>query len=421
MLDSKTIELIKSLSKDDSSFEKLKKMFENERDEALKFKNHLELLESAIRNDYDSIIITDLNLDKPGPRIVYVNDGFEKMTGYDREEVIGESPRILQGEKTDRHVLDRLKECLIKGKSFFGQTVNYRKDGSEYINQWDIHPLLNKNGEITHWVSYQHDITERKRAEKKLLNPNVEFDDIFEESKKTFVDIQPDGSIIEANKAFREMLGYQKDELKGMKIWEFTPEKSATMVQSVFSSTILNDLSKYKNFNVMFRRKNGLPVQAEIKMIKLCEDGTDFIRAEISNISLRKNVIDILQKRNSTFNKLFERKNDFNYGFRLADGASSPEITWISDGFSELTGYKSIECLGADGFNKLIHQDDLHSVTEHFTALRKGKSSCQQFRIVTKSGDVIPVMDYSKPDTESENEFKSSVVAVDTDNTLKTV
>lgn len=420
MLDSKTIELIKSLSKDDASFEQLKQMFEKERDNATLFKNHLDLLESAVRNDYDSIIITDLNLDKPGPRIVYVNDGFEKMTGYSREEVIGESPRILQGEKTDRKVLDRLKECLIKGKSFFGQTVNYRKDGSEYINQWDIHPLLNKDGEITHWVSYQHDITERKRAERKLVDSTLEADDFFEESKKTFIDLKPNGTVIEANKAFREMLGYQKDELKNKNIWEFTPENSSPTLQTLFSSGIIDDLRKVKDLSVMFRRKNGLPVQAELTISQLNENGNVILRCEISNVSLRKNVIDLLQKRNDTFNKLFARKNDFNYGFKFTN-SSSPEITWISDGFENLTGYTIAECQGADGFNKLIHQEDLHIVTEHYNALKKGKSSCQQFRIVTKSGEVKSVMDYAKPDKEAKDEFKSSVVAVDKQNSLKTV
>jgi len=419
MLDSKTIELIKSLAKDELAFDQLKQMFENERDNANTYKNHLDLLESAVRNDYDSIIITDLNLDKPGPRIVYVNDGFEKMTGYSRDEVIGESPRILQGEKTDRKVLDRLKECLIKGKSFFGQTVNYRKDGSEYINQWDIHPLLNKDGEITHWVSYQHDITERKRAERKLVNADLEADDFFEESKKTFIDLKQDGTVIEANKAFREMLGYQKDELKGKKIWDFTPENSSPTLQTLFTSGLLDDLAKVKELSILFRRKNGLPVQAEITITQLSENGNIILRGEISNISLRKNVMDLLQKRNDTFNKLFARKNDFNYGFKLCN-SSSPEITWISEGFENLTGYSAEECHGSDGFNKLIHPDDLHIVTEHYNALKKGKSSCQQFRIVTKTGDIKSVMDYAKPDTEAKDEFKSSVVAVEK-NSLKTV
>jgi PAS domain S-box-containing protein len=90
----------------------------------------------------------------------------------------------LQGPKTDRAVLDILKKRLQEGQSFFGHTVNYRKDGSEFVNQWDIHPLTNEEGEITHWVSYQHDITERKRSEKKVVDAEIEFDRLTEESKK---------------------------------------------------------------------------------------------------------------------------------------------------------------------------------------------------------------------------------------------
>lgn len=421
MLDNNTIDLLKSLAKDEESSKELIKLFEEERDRTSTYKMHLELLESAIRNDYDSILITDLSLEKPGPRIVYVNDGFEKMTGYTREEVIGESPRILQGEKTDRKTLDRLKESLIKGKSFFGQTVNYRKDGSEYINQWDIHPLLNKDGEITHWVSYQHDITERKRAENRILEPKSNFDDLFEETKKNFIDFKPDGTIIQANKAFREMLGYQKEELKGKKLWEFTPEKSSPSLKAIFTASLINELGKFKDFAVMFRRKNGLPVQVEMNLSKQTENNGAFLRAEIANVSLRKNVMNIVQERNETFNKLFERKNDFNFGYKLTPSCSSPDIVWISDGFKELTGYEPEECMGQAGLNKLVHEDDLQLLTDHYNALKRGKSSCQQFRIVAKDGTVKHVMDYSKPNPEAKDEFKSSVVAIEKDKTLKTV
>ncbi len=120
-------EKLKSLSKDEGSFEKLKDLYEGLSEDKQKLQKHLRLLEQSIENDYDSILITDINLEKPGPKIVYVNDGFTEITGYSREEVIGKTPRILQGPKTDREVLDRLKERLKHGKPFFGQAVNYKK------------------------------------------------------------------------------------------------------------------------------------------------------------------------------------------------------------------------------------------------------------------------------------------------------
>ena len=133
----------------------------------------LRLLQSAIESAADSVLITDAELDEPGPRIVYVNRAFAKMTGYDRAEVLGQTPRILQGPRTDRAVLDRLRERLEHGEGFHGEAVNYRKDGSEFTMEWDIEPIRDAGGTITHWVSTQRDKTERRRLEHEVLEINA--------------------------------------------------------------------------------------------------------------------------------------------------------------------------------------------------------------------------------------------------------
>lgn len=128
----------------------------------------LRLLATAIRDAEEAVVITDAELDPPGPRILFVNDGFCRMSGYSEEEILGKTPRILQGPKTDREVLDRLKETLRAGRTFCGETTNYRKDGSEYRVEWHISPVTDDLGQITHYVSIQRDITERKRTEEAL-------------------------------------------------------------------------------------------------------------------------------------------------------------------------------------------------------------------------------------------------------------
>ncbi|MEX2604015.1 MAG: PAS domain-containing protein, partial [Gracilimonas sp.] len=140
MLSPKIIDQLKQCSKDEASFSKLKELCEEIYHQYINSEKQLSLVEQAIKHDYDSILITELDLEAPGPKIVYVNEGFTRMTGYTKEEVLGKTPRILQGEKTDRQVLNRLKQRLIEGQAFFGHTVNYKKDGTEFINQWDIHP-----------------------------------------------------------------------------------------------------------------------------------------------------------------------------------------------------------------------------------------------------------------------------------------
>ncbi|HLL38096.1 MAG TPA: EAL domain-containing protein [Rubrobacteraceae bacterium] len=126
------------------------------------------LLTDAMRHAREAVLITTAELDPPGPEIVYVNGSFCRMTGYARAEVIGETPRILHGPKTDRAQLDRLRHQLSLEQPFDGETINYRKDGSEYVIEWYIVPLRDTAGKITHWMAIQRDVTERKVLEEQL-------------------------------------------------------------------------------------------------------------------------------------------------------------------------------------------------------------------------------------------------------------
>ena len=91
------------------------------------------LFEVTITHSFDAIMITE---NKPKYPIIFVNQSFTDMTGYESEELMGQSPTILQGPKTDRAVLDRLRRDISEGKIFHGQAVNYRKDGSEFMMEW---------------------------------------------------------------------------------------------------------------------------------------------------------------------------------------------------------------------------------------------------------------------------------------------
>jgi PAS domain S-box-containing protein len=98
---------------------------------------------------------------EPEEKILFVNKYFEQMTGYSREETIGETPSMLQGEETSEYVLDELREKLSKEEHFIGETVNYRKDGEAYTVRWSIDPIKpSEDSGVTHWVSIQRDISD---------------------------------------------------------------------------------------------------------------------------------------------------------------------------------------------------------------------------------------------------------------------
>lgn len=123
------------------------------------------VLETAIEHSRDAIIVTTADLDWPGPRIIYANPSFTTLTGYSLQEVIGKTPRILQGPKTDRAVLRRLREQLERGESFMGEAVNYRKDGSAFVMEWSVTPVRDESGAIREYVAVQRDVTARHQGE----------------------------------------------------------------------------------------------------------------------------------------------------------------------------------------------------------------------------------------------------------------
>ena len=135
------------------------------------------LLQAAVEQADESLVITEKRLDPPGPRFVYVNPAFTRLTGYEPEEVIGKTPRMLQGPETDRAETDRLKRDLKEKGHFRGEAINYRKDGTTFVNEWHIAPLYSDgDGEVTHWVATQRDITQRREAEEEVrrLNRDLE-------------------------------------------------------------------------------------------------------------------------------------------------------------------------------------------------------------------------------------------------------
>lgn len=128
------------------------------------------LLQTCLDRLNDSILITEAEpFEPPGPRIVWANKSFYEQHGFTPEEVIGKTPRILQGPETDRNTLDRIRVALQKWESIRVELLNYRKDGSSFWNEFEIVPIADDSGWYTHWVSVQRDVSDRKEMENQLF------------------------------------------------------------------------------------------------------------------------------------------------------------------------------------------------------------------------------------------------------------
>lgn len=129
----------------------------------------IRLLETAISRLNDVVIITEAEpITDPGPRIVYVNDAFERRTGYSRDEVIGKTPRLLQGPETSPAALAKIRQALANWDPVRTEVVNYTKSGEPYWVEIEIVPLSNDKGWFTHWVAVERDVTERRQLHERL-------------------------------------------------------------------------------------------------------------------------------------------------------------------------------------------------------------------------------------------------------------
>lgn len=129
----------------------------------------LKLMRSAVSQLNDIVIITDASpIDEPGPRIVFVNDAFERITGYRRDEVIGRSPRFLYGPRTQQNELNRIRQALLSYQAVRSQLTYYHKDRHELEVELNIVPIGIDGGRVSHLVSIQRDITAEKALQKQL-------------------------------------------------------------------------------------------------------------------------------------------------------------------------------------------------------------------------------------------------------------
>jgi PAS domain S-box-containing protein len=180
----------------------------------------LRLLQRSVDNLNDAVLITGVETqDELGPRIIYVNQAFERMTGYSAAEVIGRSPRFLQREESRTPELERVREALSRWEPVRAEILSFTKSGQRIWLDMNMVPLEGLDGQYTHWVAVERDITERKMAQQKeeelfrsfrlLFENNPQPMWVFEVSTRHFLQV---------NHAACEQYGYTQEEFSSMTV-----------------------------------------------------------------------------------------------------------------------------------------------------------------------------------------------------------
>jgi PAS domain S-box-containing protein len=206
----------------------------------------LDLKTQAMDEAPVGIVVTDFT--QPDNPIIYANAQFEAMTGYSEPEILGRNCRFLQGADTDPEAVTQVREAVDAGESVTVELTNYRKDGTAFWNRLSIAPLREAD-EVTAFVGFQTDVTERKSRERELRREQAFLEQSIDTLDDLFYAFSPEGNLLRWNGRVVEVSGYTDTELESMGPTEFFPEEQrdriAAAVQAVFEDGNVNVEADY--------------------------------------------------------------------------------------------------------------------------------------------------------------------------------
>lgn len=218
--------------------------------------------------DETAMGITISDPDQPDNPIIYANDGFERVTGYDREAAIGRNCRFLQGERTDPETVDEIREAVAAEESIVTELRNYRKDGTEFWNRLHIHPIR-EDGEVVNFVGFQRDVTAEKERQQEL--------EAYETAVNTAADaicqLDTEGRFQMVSDAVCELTGYDRETLLGTSLAVLLPEDDVERIRRRIDEAVVREQAGVLSLTVAIERRDGSTFPAETRIDLLTEDG----------------------------------------------------------------------------------------------------------------------------------------------------
>lgn len=159
------------------------------------------LYERVMQAMSESVLVTTAEpFDRPGPVIVFCNDTFLHETGYSRAEVIGRSPRLIQGPNSSEQSRKKFRMSFEKWQATNVEIQDYRKDGSTFWTEISFAPVADETGWFTHWVSVGTDTTERRRAEERDRQQRAVVQGVLDSMPSQCVLVDGSGVIVATNR-----------------------------------------------------------------------------------------------------------------------------------------------------------------------------------------------------------------------------
>lgn len=285
------------------------------------------LLGTAVRQSNSSVVITD-----PEGRIVFVNEAFVHTSGFSREEVQGQNPRILKSGLTPAGVYEAMWKTLLAKQTWRGELQNRKKSGEIFWELATISPVIGEREEITHFIAIKENINQRKQVEEALRENEANFRAFFETIGDLIFVAGVDGRILFANQAVSHHLGYGMAELLQMHILDVHPADRRGEAETILAAMFRGEQDRCP---LPLVAKNGTLLPVETRVWAGRWNGTDCFFGISKNLSVE---VEAEQR----FERLF-RNNP-----ALMALSSFPERIFIdaNDALLKTLGYTRNEIIG---------------------------------------------------------------------------
>ena len=220
--------------------------------------NKLRISDHALKAISQGVLITDANR-----HTLSVNNAFTSITGYSQSEIIGFTSRLLQGVLTDSQTVTALNRAMHNAIEFSGEILNYRKDGSTFWNDLSISPVFDINGQLTNFIGIIRDITERKKIEVLLQDSEHRYRVLLQSAHDATMITDMKGNLEEINHAGLLLVGYELNEMIGMKVVNIYPDTERIKIQQYFDDCSTN--KRILPIETKLLCKNGRVVDVEIR------------------------------------------------------------------------------------------------------------------------------------------------------------
>jgi len=249
----------------------------------------LSLRDRAMQGAYDGIIILDASTDhRP---IIYANDGFCRMSGYSRDEVIGRNPGMLEGPATDPDAAAQITLAINEARPFSIELMNHRKDGSVMWNRTSITPIFSDLGKLTHYVGVFSDLTEQRHVESTLLESEQRFRAFAETSPDALVMVDAAGMVVGWNAAATGIFGIPELDAIGGHYARLVPTSSRRIAVRLLRAMIREagqGTTVQRRFDATGARHDGTVFPIEVSLAAWATARGPFAAAIVRDVTQRR-------------------------------------------------------------------------------------------------------------------------------------